>query len=81
MERMENMQSGQTLKTVVTSVAQHDKLSSPQEMALLASKISTGLLDAPSLGSEAKSMLTVGLLVNKLKSLLDSHIHTYLEMT
>lgn len=56
-ERMENMKSSQTLKTVVTSVAQDDKLSSHQQMTLPASEISTVLSDEPSLGSASKTKL------------------------
>ena len=52
---MENMKSGQTLKTVVTSAAQDDKLSSHQCIMLPASGISTGFSDEPSLGSESKT--------------------------
>ena len=55
MERMETMKSGQTLKTVVISVAQDDKLSSHQCMMLPASGKPTGLLYEPSLGSESKA--------------------------
>lgn len=39
MERMELMKSGQTLKTVVPSVAQDDKLSSHQHIMLPVSDI------------------------------------------
>lgn len=54
---MENVKSSQTLKTVVTSVAQDDKLSSHQQMTLPASEISTVLSDEPSLGSVSKTRL------------------------
>ena len=43
------------LKTVVTSVAQDDKLSSHQCTMLPASGISTGLSDEPSLGSDSRT--------------------------
>ena len=63
---MENMRSGQTLKTVVTSVAQDDKLPSHQCMMLPASRISTGLSDEPSLGPDSKDQGQNGLVPRSL---------------
>lgn len=57
---METRKTGQTLNTVVTSVAQDDKLSSHRHRTLPASEISAGLSDGPSLGSESITRLKVG---------------------
>jgi hypothetical protein len=68
---MELMKSGQTLKTVVPSVAQDDKLSSHQCTMLPASEISWGLSDEPylavsqRLGSKWMLPQVLATLINK----------------
>lgn len=59
MGRTVNRKTGQTLNTVVTSVAQDDKLSSHPYRTLPASEMSAGLSEGPSWGSESKTRLTV----------------------
>lgn len=60
MERMELMKSGQTLKTVVPSVAQDDKLSSHQHIMLPASDIPRGPLMGPLwLGAKDQAQMDV----------------------